>query len=510
MNEENQIKDPSNEYRDRLEKVKQIREMGINPYPDSYERTHEAIEAKNLGEEKGVRETEEIMEKPNAKIKLCGRLMSFRDHGNISFGQIQDISGRIQICFMKNVVGVDMYKFLKKIDVADFLGCKGELFKTKHGEVTLLVTEYTLLSKALRPLPEKFHGLKDQETQYRQRYLDLATNEDVKKRFQFRSDFTRYLREFYWKNGFSEIECPVLASSASGALAKPFLTHHEALDHDFFLRIAIETYQKEAIGGGFERVFEIGKVFRNEGMDPSHLQEFTMNEFYAAYWNYEKLMKFTEEMFEFLLTKTKGTLEIEIADREGKMTKVNFKTPWEKISMRDLIKRDSGIDINEHKTDKELLKAIKAKKIVIEDAEKLGRGNLIDNLYKKVSRPNIVGPLFLIQHPTDLSPLARRNDENPEIVDRFQVIVNGWEIVNAYSELVDPVEQAKAFKQQSQAQERGDEEAHGKDDEFVQAMEHGFPPIAGWGMGIDRILALLTQQDNLKDIVLFPLMRPLE
>ncbi|MBA4336558.1 lysine--tRNA ligase [bacterium] len=510
MNEEIQIKDASNEYNDRLDKLKAIREMGINPYPDSYERTHKAVEAKNLGEEKGVRETEEIMAKPNAEIKICGRLVAFRDHGNISFGQIQDNSGRIQICFMKNVVGADTYKFLKKIDVADFLGCQGELFKTKHGEVTLLVTEYTLLSKTLRPLPEKFHGLKDQETQYRQRYLDLVTNEDVKKRFQFRSDFIRYLREFYWKNEFSEIECPVLASSASGALAKPFVTHHEALDHDFFLRIAIETYQKEAIGGGFERVFEIGKVFRNEGMDPSHLQEFTMNEFYAAYWNYEKLMKFTEEMFEFLLTKTKGTLEIEIADREGKMTKVNFKTPWEKISMRDLIKRDCGIDINEQKTEKDLLKAIKAKKIIIEDAEKLGRGNLIDNLYKKVSRPNIVGPLFLIQHPTDLSPLARRNDENPEIVDRFQVIVNGWEIVNAYSELVDPLEQAKAFKQQSQAQERGDEEAHGKDDEFVQAMEHGFPPIAGWGMGIDRILALLTQQDNLKDVVLFPLMRPLE
>jgi len=298
-----------------------------------------------------------------------------------------------------------------------------------------------------------------------------------------------------------------MASSASGALAKPFTTHHNALDADFFLRIAIETYQKVAIGGGFEKVFEIGKCFRNEGMDPSHLQEFTMNEFYSAYWNYKDLMKFTEEMFEFLLKKTIGSLEVDIKDRDGNIHKVNFKRPWKAISIRDVILEDSGIDVNKCKTEKELLKATKDKKIVIEDAEKLSRGNLIDHLYKKVSRPKMVGPVFLIQHPTDLSPLARRNDENPDIVDRFQLVVNGWEIVNAYSELIDPLEQAKAFSDQSEAQKKGDEEAHGKDDEFVLAMEHGFPPIAGWGMGIDRIVALLTQQDNLKDTVLFPLMK---
>lgn len=510
MSDQPQQTDASTEYKDRIQKLKEIREMGIQPYPDKYERTHKTAEAKKTGEEKGVRETDEIIKKPKDDMKLVGRLVSFRSHGKISFGQLQDGSGRIQICFMKDVLGDESYKFLKKIDVADFLGCKGELFKTKHGEITLLVTEYTLLSKALRPLPEKWHGLKDQEAQYRQRYLDLVMNPETKKRFQFRSDFIRYLREFYWQNGFTEIECPVMSNAASGALAKPFVTHHEALDHDFYLRIAIETHQKEAIAGGFEKVFEVGKVFRNEGMDPSHLQEFTMNEFYAAYWNYKDLIAFTEEMFEFLLEKTLGTLEVEIPDREGNIQKVNFKKPWEKVSMQELIKRDSGIDINEFKTAKDMLKAIKEKKIVIEDAEKLGRGNLIDQLYKKVSRPKLVGPMFLVEHPTDLSPLARRNDDNPEIVDRFQVIVNGWEIVNAYSELVDPVEQANAFKDQSLALARGDQEAHGKDDEFVLAMEHGFPPIAGWGMGIDRIIALLTKQDNLKDVVLFPLMRPLE
>jgi len=501
--------DLSNEYKDRLTKLDQIREMGINPYPDKYERTHKNLEAKALGE-KTVRETEKILESPRAEIKLMGRLMSFRSHGKISFAQLQDTSGRIQICFMKNVLGDDKYKFLKKIDVADFIGVEGELFRTKHDEITLLVTGYTLLSKALRPLPEKFHGLKDTETKYRQRYLDMVMNEETKKRFEFRSNFIKYLREFYWKNDFYEIECPILGSAASGALAKPFVTHHEALDHDFYLRIAIETYQKEAIAGGFERVFEIGKVFRNEGMDPSHLQEFTMNEFYSAYWNYEDLMKFTEEMFKYLLEKTLGTLEVEIPDRDGNMQTVNFGKQWRRISMRDLILEDSGIDINQHKTAKDLLTIIKEKNIQIEDAEKLGRGNLIDYLYKKVSRPKLVEPTFLMQHPTDLSPLARRNDENPDIVDRFQVVVNGWEIVNAYSELVNPIQQAEAFTQQAEEQARGDDEAHGKDDEFVQAMEHGFPPIAGWGMGIDRIVALLTRQNNLKDVVMFPLMRPIE
>ncbi|MFC1599606.1 lysine--tRNA ligase [Patescibacteria group bacterium] len=499
----------SNEYNDRLQKLKDLQEAGQIPYLDQYKRTHKCVDAKELGEKDGVRETEEIMAKAKSDMKICGRLMTFRSHGKLSFGQLQDISGRIQICFMQDVLGKDKYKSLKKIDVADFLGCEGELFKTKHGEITLLITDFVLLSKALRPLPEKFHGVKDQETIYRQRYLDLVMNEETKKRFEFRSNFLRKLREFYWKNDFHEIEYPVLASSASGALAKPFKTHHEALDKDFYLRIAIETYQKEAIAGGFERVFEIGKVFRNEGMDPSHLQEFTMNEFYCAYWNYEDLMKFTEEMFEYILMETVGSLDVEILDRNGNPTKVNFKGPWPRHSMADLIKQDCGIDINKYDNAESLLAEIKAKKIDIEDAGKLGLGNLIDHLYKKVSRPKLVDPMFLIKHPTVLSPLARRNDENPEVADRFQLVVNGWEIVNAYSELINPLQQAEAFQSQSEAKEKGDEDAHGMDDEFVLAMEHGFPPMAGWGMGIDRIVTLLTQQDNLKDVVMFPLMRPL-
>lgn len=499
--------DISNEFKDRLGKLKELHEAGIQTYPDRYERTHMAVPAKTMGGE-NLRDTDDIIANPKTDIRLAGRLVALRSHGKISFAQLQDNSGKIQICFMKNVLGDEKYKLLKKIDVADFIGTEGELFKTKHGEMTLMVVDYTILSKALRPLPEKWHGLQNLEAKYRKRYLDLLMNPETKNRFEFRSNFIRKLREFYWKNNFMEIECPILGNAASGALAKPFVTHHEALDQDFFLRIAIETHQKEAIAGGFEKVFEIGKVFRNEGMDPSHLQEFTMNEFYAAYWNYEDLMKFTEEMFMFLLKETVGKLEVEIADRNGNLKQVSFETPWEKVSMHEIIERDSGIDIRKHTNAEELLSIIKKNGIVIEDAEKMSRGNLIDHLYKKVSRPKLINPTFLTQHPTDLSPLARRNDKNPDIVDRFQVVVNGWEIVNAYSELINPIEQAKAFKEQSKAQDLGDEEAHGKDDEFVEAMEHGFPPIAGWGMGIDRIVALLTRQDNLKDVVLFPLMRP--
>jgi lysyl-tRNA synthetase class 2 len=479
---------------DRFKKLEKIRELGLNPYPDRFERTHSLMEAHASTGDKNV--------------KVAGRMMMFRDMGKITFAHLQDQSGRMQIAFQVDELGKKEYEFLKLLDLGDILGIEGEVFTTQKGEISLLVKRYELLAKALQPMPEKWHGLKDKETAYRHRYLDLISNRETMERFLFRSNFVKALREFYWNHRFVELETPVLGSSASGALAKPFTTHHNALDHDFFLRIAIETPQKEALVGGFERTFEIGKVFRNEGMDPSHLQEFTMCEHYAAYWNYEDNMTFTEQMFHFLLDRTLGARVVEIPDRDGKLHMVDFGKPWKRVSMRDLIKKDCKIDIDAFPTAETLAKEIKKKKIQIEGIEKLGRGNMIDQLYKKVSRPQLIQPTFLMQHPVDLSPLARRNDENPEIVDRFQLVVNGWEVVNAYSELVDPVDQAGRFDQQASAKASGDEEAHGKDDEFVKAMEHGMPPQSGWGMGIDRIVALLTQQTNLKDVVLFPLMKP--
>jgi lysyl-tRNA synthetase class 2 len=360
----------------------------------------------------------------------------------------------------------------------------------------------------LRPLPEKWHGLTDTETKYRKRYLDLISNKETFDRFKFKSDFIWELRKFYKENGFDEIDTPVLANSASGALAKPFKTHYNALDLDVYLRIAPEIYLKEAIVGGFDKIFEVARVFRNEGMDSSHLQEFNMIEHYAAYWDFKDNMNFTEKMITNVVEKMKGSLIIKIYNRNDELVEVDLKTPWRRVSFRELLIEDCGIDIDEYENVNDLRDAIKEKGIQIEDMEKLGRGNLIDALYKKVSRPKLINPTFLINHPIDLSPLARKNDENPMITDRFQLIINGWEIVNAYSELIDPIDQKQRFEEQMIAKESGDEDAMSKDDDYVEAMEYGMPPVSGWGMGVERIVALLTEQKNLRDVVMFPLLRP--
>ncbi|MDX9892971.1 MAG: lysine--tRNA ligase [Patescibacteria group bacterium] len=485
----------NDEYQTRLNKLKNLRERGINPYPERFEKLQSIAEV--------------LQYKIGRKVKTAGRIVTVRIMGKIAFCHLQDWSGRMQIVLKEDEVGKDGLKEFSKIfDPGDFIGVEGEVFKTQKGELSILVKKYKLLSKTLRPLPEKWHGLKDQELKYRQRYLDLISNHETLERFKLRSRLIRSLREFYWSNGFMEVETPILTNTASGALAKPFKTHYNALDIDVYLRIAPETYLKECVVGGIEKVFEVGRAFRNEGMDPSHLQDFTMAEHYVAYWNFEDNMKFTEELFAYLLDKLFGTLKLEIKDRQGQLHQVDFKPPWPRVSFAQLIKKDCGIDIDKFDSALSLRKEVKNKKIIIEDIDRLGRGNLIDALYKAVSRDKLIKPTFLINHPLDLSPLARRNDDNPQIVDRFQLIVNGWEIVNAYSELVDPVDQAQRFEAQNEAKAKGDAEAHGKDDEYVRALEHGAPPISGWGMGIDRIVTLLTKQDNLRDVVLFPLLRP--
>lgn len=477
-------------------KAEKLRSLGRIPYAAKFTRSCTLDEGKKA--------------KDGASMTAAGRIVLFRDMGKLTFATLQDHTGRLQIAFREEQIGTDEYKqMLKLLDLGDFIGITGERFTTQKGEPTVLVKSWTMLSKALRQPPEKWHGVADRETLYRKRYLDTMSNRESFDRFVFRSNFMKALREFYWSHGFTEVEIPVLVNSASGALATPFTTHHNALDLDVYLRIALETHQKECLVGGFDRTFALGPVFRNEGMDPSHLQEFTMCEHYAAYWDYEDNMRFTEEMFKTLLTKTIGTTKVNIPDRDGKLIEVDFGGNWPRLSMRDVIKRDCGIDYDETKTADELRKAMKAKGIQLEvDVSKLGRGNLIDQLYKKVSRPKIVSPVFITKHPIDLSPLARRNDENPDITDRFQLVVGGWEIVNAYSELVDPVDQAGRFEDQSKAKAGGDADAHDKDDEFVEALEYGCPPCSGWGMGIDRIVTLLTAQENLRDVVLFPIMKP--
>jgi lysyl-tRNA synthetase class 2 len=480
---------------DRLKRLSLISEDGIIPFTDKFEKIHSTADVKN--------------KKIKSRVKVAGRIMLFRKMGKLTFLHIQDYYGRIQIILKLDALGEEQYRLFSMIlDTGDFIGIDGEVFITKTGELSVLAKSCTFLSKALRPLPDKWHGLRNVELKYRKRYLDLIINKETRERFAFRSDFIRILREYYFNNGFSEIETPILCNTPSGALARPFKTHHNALGVDVYLRIAPEIFLKQAIIGGYEKVFEIARSFRNEGIDPSHLQDFTLAEHYCAYWNFEDNMRFTEQMFSVIIQKLKKSLKIKIPNRNGKMIDVDFKTPWERIDFKTLLIKDCGINIDEHVTAEDLRKEIRRKNIKIDKIEKLGRGNMIDILYKTVSRDKLVNPVFLINHPIDISPLARKNDTDPFIADRFQLVVNGWEVVNAYSELIDPVEQRKRFEEQTRLKEAGDEEAMMKDFEYVEAMEYGMPPISGWGMGIDRMVALLTSQSNLKDVVLFPLLKP--
>ena len=482
----------------RLEKADKLRALKKQPYAASFDRTHTLSEARNA--------------KEKTMLHVAGRIMLKRDMGKVTFATLQDHTGRLQIVLKEDQVGASSYKeFLELTDLGDIVGVSGTRFATQTGEPSVLVSDWKMLTKALRQPPEKWHGIADQETAWRKRYLDLTSNREIFDRFQFRSLFVRKLREYYWSHEFVETETPILVNAASGALATPFKTHHEAYDLDMFLRIAPETFLKECLVGGFDRVFEVGRIFRNEGLDPSHLQDFTMAEHYAAYWDYRKNMAFTEEMLATLTKELLGKTTVQIPDRDGKLVTVDFKPPWKKMTIREAIQKACCIDIEKESSADALVKAIKAKKIQLDvPLEKLGFGNLVDQLYKKVARPEIIQPTFITEHPIELSPLARRNDDRPGITDRFQLVLGGWEIVNAYSELIDPVDQAERFEAQAKAHAKGDAEAHQKDDEYVTALEYGCPPCSGWGMGIDRIVALLTQQTNLRDVVLFPLMKPLE
>lgn len=473
---------------DRLDKLARLKEAGVNPYP-AKTAAGRILAAKAL-------ENFEEFERTKKEVVLAGRLRLLRLHGGSCFARLEDVSGQIQLFFKKDVLGEEIYKlFADNFEVGDFIEVKGELFKTQTEEKTLLVKEYRLLSKALNQLPDKWHGLQDTEERFRRRYLDLLMNKNTLERFKKRSEIIKNLRQFFEDEGFMEVETPVLQPMPGGALARPFKTHLNALDMDLYLRVAPELYLKRLIVGGFEKVYEIGRQFRNEGMDKTHNPDFTELEFYWAYADYEQLMKLTEELFEFLVP------ELEI-DYQG--IKIDLTAPFKRISMRDLLLEHSDIDIA--KSDKkDLMEALaKAGEKVDEETPEC---KMVDELFKTI-RPKLIQPTFVINHPLEMSPLAKQSEDNPAEAARFQLVVAGMELANAYNELNDPQDQAQRMKMQEH--HRGDDEIQRFDQDYIEAMEFGMPPIAGWGMGVDRLVQLLTDASTLREVILFPAMREKE
>ena len=484
-----------NDERDvRINKLKLLQKAGINPFPTTAERSHHIGDV--IADFKKLSNKEKV-------VSVVGRIRLLRRHGGSTFARIQDESGTIQLFFNKKIVGEKEYKLLKEIDVADFLAITGPCFTTKTKEKTIQVQSFQLISKSLRPLPDKFHGLKDEEYRYRHRYVDLIVNEDVRELFRKRSHFVQSLRSFLSDHGFLEVETPVLEHIPGGAEAEPFITHHNSLDIDLYLRISLELHLKRLTVGGYEKIYEIGKVFRNEGVSTQHLQEFTMMEFYWAYANNEMLMKFVEKMYQYIIKTTFGTLNI---NSHGH--KLNFSGKWPRLDYRTLFLDKSGIDLSKVRTADQLKKAIKAKKIKISIDKSSGYGRLVDQVYKKVVRPDLIQPSFLINHPVEISPLAKRHDTDENIVERHQVLILGAEVGNGFSELNDPIDQRSRFEDQMKLREAGDKEAQMIDEDYIEALEHGMPPTGGFGVGIDRLFMILSDQPSVRDVVFFPTMRP--
>ncbi len=474
----------------RLERLEFLRTNGINPYPSRTESKISVAEA---------------LSKPETTpVKIAGRLVAKREMGKISFSHIKDASGKMQIAFSEKELGKDNYKlFIKYFDLGDFLHVEGELFITHKGELTVLVKKYDLLSKALLPLPEKFHGLNDIETRYRQRYLDLIANDESMRIAKVRSLIVREIRNYFDSKGFFEVETPVLQTLYGGALAKPFTTHHNALDIPLYLRVAPELYLKRLIVGGFEKVYEIAKCFRNEGIDNNHNPEFTQVEFYWAYANYEDLMDLVEDLLPKIIITAGLPLKFKVGDDE-----VDFTPPYPRKTMRELIKEYAKIDIEEFPDQKSLYEKIKNLHIDGVDAS-TGYGKMIDEIYKTYARPKIINPIFMTDHPVELSPLAKRKIDDPRYVERLQLVcVGGNELCNGFSELNDPIDQESRFKEQERLSEAGDEESMPYDEDFITALKHGMPPTAGLGMGIDRLIKLLLDTQNLKEVILFPTLKP--
>ena len=480
----------------RRQKLQSLRSRGIEPYQSRFDRTHTSAEALALFEQV---EKSAGVEARSERVALAGRLVAIRVMGKATFAHLQDHAGRIQLLAKVDQLGDDAYKRFTDLDLGDIIGAQGTLFRTKRGEITCEIDDFVLLAKALRPLPEKYHGLKDKELRYRQRYLDLIANPQVMDVFLARSRLVDETRTFLRGRGFVEVETPVLQAMAGGATARPFRTHHNALDMDLYLRIALELYLKRLIVGGYDRVYEIGRIFRNEGMDQWHSPEYTMLELYQAYTDVEGMMELTESLVIHLVERVKGTPTIQYQGQE-----IVFSRPFKRLEMLEAVSKLVGQDVST--ADEPALQA-RIKKHDIEPKPGLGWGGLIAELFEELVQDTLVQPTFVLGHPVEVSPLAKRRTSDPRLTDRFELFIAGEEIANAFSELNDPDDQRTRFEDQARARAAGDDETHPMDEDFLTALEYGFPPTGGMGLGIDRLVAILTDQPSLRDVILFPSLR---
>ncbi|KAF2956540.1 lysine--tRNA ligase [Marinitoga sp. 38H-ov] len=479
----------------KLKLIEEIRNEGRNPYPYRFEKDMKVEEIK---EKYGNISDGELLE--NDIFKFAGRVMSIRKHGKSAFIVLKDDTGRIQAYIKKDKVPDGKFdEFKKYMDIGDWVGLEGFPFKTHTGELTILILNFEILSKALRPLPEKWHGLKDREIKYRQRYVDMIANDESLKTFVTRFKAIRYIREFLHSKGFIEVETPVLHPILGGANARPFVTHLNVYDVDMYLRIAPELYLKRLVVGGMEKVFEIGKNFRNEGVSYKHNPEFTMMELYQAYADYTDMMKLTEDVLSYVVEKIHGTTKINYQGVE-----IDFKPPFKRVKMRDFIKEHLGVDILED-PDEKLVEVLKENGVEVSVEDK---GHYIDELWSLVEH-HIVQPTFVLEHPVEISPLAKRHREDPRVTERFELIIYGRELANAFSELNDPVDQLQRFKKQVELKDMGDEEAQMMDLDFVRALEYGLPPTGGLGIGIDRFVMFLTNAETIRDVIAYPIVKPM-
>nr|WP_144929260.1 lysine--tRNA ligase [Paenibacillus bovis] len=480
----------------RREKMSSLRSGGIDPFGKRFERTDNTSGIK----EKYEQQSKEELSEANVTVTLAGRVMTKRGKGKAGFAHIQDLHGQIQIYVRQDAVGEEQYELFNNVDLGDLVGITGTIFKTKVGELSVKAHELTLLTKALRPLPDKFHGLKDIEQRYRQRYLDLITNEDSKSTFISRSLIIQEIRSYLNKAGFLEVETPMLHSIAGGAAARPFETHHNALDMQLYMRIAIELHLKRLIVGGLEKVYEIGRVFRNEGVSTRHNPEFTMIELYEAYADYNDIMELTENLIAHVAKEVIGSTTIPYGEHE-----VNLEPKWTRLHMVDAVKEYTGVDFWNQMTDEEARKL--AKEHNIEITEHMTYGHIVNEFFEQRVEDKLIQPTFIYGHPVEISPLAKKNEDDPRFTDRFELFIVGREHANAFTELNDPIDQRERFESQLREREQGNDEAHEMDEDFIEALEYGMPPTGGLGIGIDRLVMLLTNSPSIRDVLLFPLMR---